>query len=284
MASSWTTSGRIHAAHHRRYGSPRVHAALRAEGRPDSRGRVERLVRRHGIRALAGRRFRPCTTDSHHDLPIATNLLKHDFSAARCDTVWLADITYLPTGEGWLYLAAVLDPATREIVGWSMRCHMLTGLGVAALMMAVQRQRPAAGLICHSNRGSQCAAEAYRRQRADLGAKPSMRRTACRSENASMESFFRTLTVELVQQRRWAARDEARRDLFADIEGSFARQRIHSALGYLTPGQAEQTPRQSPCVPEIRGGSSLGDAHPTQHLRDRRARLGLLQRRRSAPR
>ena len=129
---------RIRAAHHRRYGSPRVHAALRAEGRSVSRGRVERLMRQHGVRALAGRRFRPCTTDSRHDLPIAPNLLKQNFSAARPNTVWLADITYLLTGEGWLYLAAVLDLATRKIVGWSMRDHMRAELSVAALMMAVQ--------------------------------------------------------------------------------------------------------------------------------------------------
>ncbi|SFT28098.1 Integrase core domain-containing protein [Methylobacterium sp. yr668] len=173
-------------------------------------------MRRHGIRALAGRRFRPCTTDSRHDLPIAPNLLKQDFSAARPDTVWLADITYLPTGEGWLYLAAVLDLATRKIVGWSMRDHMRAELSVAALMMAAQRQRPAAGLICHSDRGSQYAAEAYRKQLAAMGARPSMSRTACCYDNAPMESFFHTLKVELVHQRRWATRDEARRDLFAD--------------------------------------------------------------------
>jgi len=125
---------RIHAAHHRRYGAPRVHAALRAEGRSASRGRVERLIRRHSIRALAGRRFRPCATDSRHDLPIAPNLLKQDFSAAKPARVWLADITYQPTGEGWLYLAAVLNLATRKIVGWSMRTHMRTELTVAALM------------------------------------------------------------------------------------------------------------------------------------------------------
>jgi putative transposase len=231
---------RIHAAHHRRYGAPRVHAALRAEGRLASRGRVERLMRRHGIRALAGRRFRPCTTDSRHDLPIAPNLLKQDFSAARPATVWLADITYLPTAEGWLYLAAVLDLATRKIVGWSMRDHMRAELTVAALMMAAQRQRPAAGLICHSDRGSQYAAQAYRKQLAGMGARPSMSRTACCYDNAPMESFFHTLKVELVHQRRWVTRDEARRDLFAYIEGYYNRQRIHSALGYLTPEQAER--------------------------------------------
>ena len=172
-------------------------------------------MRRHGIRAVAGHRFRPCTTDSRHEFPIAPNFLKQDFSATRPNTVWLADITYLPTGEGWLYLAAVLDLATRKIVGRSMRDQMPTELSVAALMMAAQRQRPAAGLICHSDRGSQYAAEAYRRQLAGMGARPSMSRAACCYDNAPMEGFFHTLKVELVQQRRWATRDEARRDLFA---------------------------------------------------------------------
>ena len=144
-------------------------------------------MRRHGIRALAGRRFRPCTTDSRHHLPIAPNLLKQRFSAALPNKVWLADTTYLSTGEGWLYLAAVLDLATRkpdaerqsEIVGWFMREHMRTELTSAALMMAAQRQRPGAGLVCHSDRGSQYAAEAYRKQLADMKATPSMSRKGC---------------------------------------------------------------------------------------------------------
>jgi transposase InsO family protein len=231
---------RIHTGHHRRYGSPRIHAALRAEGRTASRGRVERLMRRHSIRALAGRRFRPCTTDSRHDLPIAPNLLKQQFSAALPNTVWLADITYLPTGEGWLYLAAVLNLATRKIVGWSMRKHMRTELTSAALMMATQRQRPGTGLICHSDRGSQYAAEAYCKQLADMKATPTMSRTGWCYDNAPMESLFHTLKVKLVHQRRWATRDEARRDLFAYIEGYYNRQRIHSTLGYITPEQAER--------------------------------------------
>ena len=146
---------RLEAEHRGRYGSPRVHAALRAEGRTVSRGRVARLMRCHGIRGLAGRRFRPCTTDSRHDLPIAPNLLKQEFTATTPNTVWLADITYIPTKEGWLYLAAVLDLATRRIIGWAMRDHMRTKLPLAALVTATQRQRPAAGLIHHSDRGSQ---------------------------------------------------------------------------------------------------------------------------------
>jgi putative transposase len=232
---------RLHGQHHARYGSPRMHAALRAEGHQVSRGRVERLMRRHGIRALARRRFRPTTTDSRHQLPIAPNLLQQTFTASVPNRVWLADITYIPTGEGWLYLAAVLDLATRKVVGWSMRDHMRTELTLGALMMATQRQRPGPGLIHHSDRGSQYAAEAYSRQLSLISAKPSMSRTGCCYDNAPMESFFHSLKVELVHQRSWATREEARRDLFGYIEGYYNRQRIHSALGYLTPEQAERT-------------------------------------------
>ena len=218
-----------------------------------SRGRIARLMRRHGIRALAGRRFRPCTTGSRHYLPIAPNLLKQEFVAAAPNRVWLADITYIATGKGWLgfgmmprimrrlrYLAAVLDLATRKIVGWSMRGHMRTELLLAALIMAAQRQRPAKGLICHSDRGSQYASEACGKQIATMKATPSMSRTACCYDNAPMESFFHTLKVELAHQQRWSTREDAKRDLFAYIEGYYNRRRIHSALGYRTPEQAER--------------------------------------------
>ncbi len=231
---------RIEVHHHGRYGSPRMHAALRAQGHRCSRGRVERLMRRHRIRALAGRRYRPCTTDSRHYLAVAPNLLAQRFEAPTPNRVWLADITYIPTGEGWLYLAAVLDLATRKIVGWAMRDHMRTELALSALMMAIQRQRPGRGLVHHSDRGSQFAAEAYVNQLAAVGAVPSMSRTGNCYDNAPMESFFHTLKVELVHQQRWATRDEARRDLFGYIEGYYNRARLHSALGYLTPEQAEQ--------------------------------------------
>ena len=230
---------RLQTHHHGRYGSPRMHATLRAQERSVSRGRVERLMRRHGIRALAGRRFRPCTTDSRHYLAVAPNLLQQRFTAPAPGRVWLADIAYIATGEGWLYLAAILDLATRKIVGWAMRDHMRTELTLAALMMAAQRQRPARGLIHHSDRGSQYAAGAYVDQIAAIGAVASMSRTAC-YDNAPMESFFHTLKVELVHQRRWATHDEAKRELFAYIEGYYNRARIHSAIGYLTPEQAER--------------------------------------------
>lgn len=232
---------RIQTRHQGRYGSPRMHAALRAEGRSCSRGRVERLMRRHGIRALAGRRFRPCTTDSRHYLPIAPNLLAQHFVAPAPNRIWLADITYIATGEGWLYLAAVLDLATRKIVGWAMRDHMRTELPLAALMMAAQRQRPVSGLIHHSDRGSQYPAGAYVDHLAAIGATPSMSRTGNCYDNAPMESFFHTLKVELVHPGRWATHAEARQALFGYIEGYYNRHRMHSALGYLTPEQAEQS-------------------------------------------
>lgn len=231
---------RIQTRHLGRYGSPRMHAALRAEGHCCSRGRVERLMRRHGIRALAGRRFRPCTTDSRHYLPIAPNLVAQCFVAPAPNRIWLADITYIATGEGWLYLAAVLDLATRKIVGWAMRDHMRTELPLAALMMAAQRQRPAVGLIHHSDRGSQYAAGAYVDHLGVIGATPSMSRTGNCYDNAPMESFFHTLKVELVHQCRWATQAQARQALFGYIEGYYNRHRMHSALGYLTPEQAEQ--------------------------------------------
>jgi len=231
---------RLAVRHHGRYGSPRMHAALRAQGHRCSRGRVERLMRRHRIRALAGRRYRPCTTDSRHYLAVAPNLLAQRFEAPTPNRVWLADTTYIATGEGWLYLSAVLDLATRKIVGWAMRDHMRTELALSALMMALQRQRPGRGLIHHSDRGSQFAAEAYVKQLVAVGAMPSMSRTGNCYDNAPMESFFHTLKVEFVHQHRWATRDQARRDLFGYIEGYYNRTRIHSALGYLTPEQAEQ--------------------------------------------
>lgn len=231
---------RLKARHHNRYGSPRMHAALRAKGFRCSRGRVERLMRSHGIRAVAGRRFRPTTTDSRHQLPVAPNLLEQNFQAAEPNRIWLGDITYIPTGEGWLYLAAVLDLATRKIVGWAMRDHMRTELALSALLMAVQRQRPEPGLICHSDRGSQYAGGIYRQHLTAIQARASMSRKGCCYDNAPMESFFHTLKVELVHQRQWATREEAKRDLFAYIETYYNRARIHSAIGYMTPEHAER--------------------------------------------
>jgi putative transposase len=147
--------GRVFAAGRRVYGSPRIHAELRREGRRHSRRHVARLMREMGLSARRGRRRPPRTTDSRHDLPVAPNLLDRHFDADRPDTVWLADISYLPTDEGWLYLAAIEDLATREVVGWSMADHLRAELCTDALVMALQRRRPEPGLIHHSDRGVQ---------------------------------------------------------------------------------------------------------------------------------
>ena len=230
---------RVHAQHRERYGAPRIHAELRAEGQAVSRKRVERVMRQHGIRARAPRRYRVCTTDSKHCLPVAPNLLEQNFVANQSNQVWLADITYIPTGEGWLYLAAILDLFTRKVVGWAMREHMRAELTIAALTMAVQRQRPRAGLIHHSDRGSQYAAGEYRNILQSAAITQSMSRKGNCWDNAPMESFFGTLKTELVYHREYPDRDSARRDLFAYIEGYYNRRRIHSAIGYITPQQAE---------------------------------------------
>ncbi|QKS50597.1 IS3 family transposase (plasmid) [Azospirillum oryzae] len=204
---------RVHDHHHGRYGSPRVHAALRAEGVAASRGRVARLMRRHGIRGAAARRFRPVTTDSRHGLPVAPDLLGQAFQVAEPNRVWLADITCLPTAEGWLYLAAVLDLATRKIVGWAMRDHMRAELATSAQVMAIQRQRPPVGLIQHSDRGSQYASRDYRDMLQAAGMRQSMSRRGCCYDNAPMESFLHTLKVELVHRTRFETRDQARREV-----------------------------------------------------------------------
>jgi transposase InsO family protein len=222
-----------------RYGSPRVHAVLRTQGRGTSRGRIERMMRRHGIRAITVPPRRVHTTDSRHDLPIAPNLIARDFTAPAPNRVWLADITYIPTAEGWLYLAAVMDLFSRKIVGWAMRDHMQVELASAALTMAIRRQRPQAGLIHHSDRGVQYASGAYRDALSGAGITASMSRKADCYDNAPMESFFHTLKTELVHHRKYQTRAEAQRDIFAFIEGFYNRTRLHSSIGYIAPIEME---------------------------------------------
>lgn len=230
---------RIHDQHRRGYGAPRIHATLRAEGMAVSRGRVERLMRRHGIRAHRSKAFRVCTTDSNHALPIAPNLLDRNVTPAAPNQVWVSDITYVATDEGWLYVAAILDLFSRKVVGWAMRDHLRTELPLAALTMAIQRQRPGPGLLLHSDRGCQYASAAYRKALKSHGFVQSMSRKGNCWDNAPMESFFGSLKAELVHEQHYPTREAAKRDLFAYIEGYYNRQRLHSALGYITPEQAE---------------------------------------------
>jgi len=231
---------RIHAGSHGTYGSPRIHAVLRGHGRRAGRSRIERLMRHVGIRGLAALPRRARTTDSRHDYPIAPNRLARNFQAARPNQVWLADLTYIPTAEGWLYLAAILDMHTRKIVGWSMRQTLHAEIAIDALNMAIERQRPPPGLIHHSDRGIQYAAGSYRQVLAQSGISPSMSRKGNCWDNAPMESFFHTLKTERVHHRVYATRDQARRDLFQYIEGFYNPHRLHSALGYLSPEEMER--------------------------------------------
>ena len=226
---------RVHRNTNGRYGSPRVHAELRAQGRGASRGRIERLMRRHGIRAIMARPRWVRTTDSRHDFPIAANLLERNFIAAAPNRIWLADITYVETGEGWLYLSTVMDLYSRKIVGWAMRDHLRTELPLAALRMAISAQRPGIGLIHHSDRGVQYASHEYRAALATSAITASMSRKGNCYDNAPMESFFHTLKTERVHHRKYATRAEAQRDIFAYIEGFYNRTRRHSALGYISP-------------------------------------------------
>jgi len=232
-------SGEIRAAHEasrRRYGSPRIHAELRAHGRRVGRKRVARLMRENHLSACRKRR-RQRTTDSAHDFPVAANLLGRKFVAAAPNRVWLADLTYIWTAEGWLYLAVVLDLFSRRVVGWAMANHLGHELALAALDMALQRQRPAPGLIHHSDRGVQYAAHGYRRRLSALGLVCSMSRKGDCWDNAPMESFYATLKGELVELRDYLTRDEARADVFQYVEGFYNRRRRHSAIGYMTPEQ-----------------------------------------------
>jgi transposase InsO family protein len=230
----------IHSDNRGRYGSPRIHAELVAQGRGASRGRIERLMHRHGVRAIMGRPQRVRTTDSRHDLPIAPNLLDREFTASAPNRVWLADITYVETGEGWLYLAAIMDLYSRKIVGFAMRDHLRGELPLAALAVAIERQRPQAGVIHHSDRGVQYACGDYRSALKSAGMTPSMSRKADCYDNAPMESFFHTLKTELVHHEKYATRAEAQRSIFAFIEGFYNRTRRHSAIGYLSPIEWER--------------------------------------------
>ena len=219
------------------YGSPRVHAELRADGTRIGRKRVARLMREAALVAVIRRRL-PRTTDSRHDQPVAPNLLDQDFAAADLDAVWLADISYIPTGEGWLYLAAIKDMATREIIGWSMAEHQRAELACDALPMAIRRRQPPAGLLHHSDRGVQYAGKDYQALLSRHGLRCSMSRRGNGYDNAPMESFFGSLKNELVHRTGFPTREAARRAVFDYIEVFYNRRRRHSGLGFLTPAQA----------------------------------------------
>jgi len=222
------------------YGSPRVHRELRAQGVVCGRNRVVRLMKANGLRAKQSRRFRPVTTQSAHWLPVAPNVLGRSPDLRQSDQAWAADITYIPTREGWLYLAVVIDLFNRGVIGWAMRKDLSRQVVTQALAMALGRRRPAAGLIHHSDRGSQYASGEYRGLLAAHGIICSMSRKGDCYDNAVVESFFHTLKTEQVHHRDYATRREAEADIFEYIEVFYNRRRRHSALGYLSPAEFER--------------------------------------------
>jgi putative transposase len=230
----------VHAEVKARYGSPRIHAELAARGRDCCVNTVAKLMRDNGIRAKTARKFRQ-TTDSNHDLPVAENLLDRRFDPEEPNERWVADITYIPTREGWLYLAAVEDLYSRRVVGWSLADHRESRLVVDALELAVQRRLPNEGLLAHSDRGSQYASEHYQRLLAKHGIACSMSRRADCWDNAPMESFFASLKKELVHGADFTTRQEARVAIVEYIEVFYNTTRRHSSLGYVSPAEYEQT-------------------------------------------
>jgi putative transposase len=218
------------------YGSPRMVRELRGRGFPASKARVERLMRDNGIRARHKRRYK-ATTDSKHSLPVAANLLDRNFTPAAPNQTWSADITYVRTDEGWLYLAVVLDLFNREIVGWSIKPRMTADIVTDALTMAWFRRKPAAGLIHHSDRGSQYASHEFQAKLAAYGMVCSMSRKGNCWDNAPTESFFNSLKNERVHEMRYNTRSEAIADLFDYIEVFYNRSRRHSTLCYRSPVQ-----------------------------------------------
>jgi putative transposase len=232
------------AAHQRTrqtYGARRLQHELAADGFVVSLGTVKRVRRELGLRCVQQqKRFRVQTTDSGHRLPVAENLLKRDFKVERPDEVWTADITYVPTAEGWLYVAAIKDLFAGEIVGRSLGERMTTDLVVRAFAQAVASRRPAAGLVHHSDRGSQYCSGEYRALLESYGIQASMSRKGNCYDNAPAESFFGTLKTELVHHRRYQTRAEAAREVAEYIDLFYNRERRQARLGYLSPAAYTQ--------------------------------------------
>jgi putative transposase len=220
------------------YGSRRVHRQLKARCEKCSRNRVARLMRVNYIRSKMARKFR-ATTNSKHSFPVAQNLLDRQFVVEAPNRAWVSDITYIPTEEGWLYLASVMDLYSRMIVGWSMGERVSRELAMDALKMAVRQRKPMAGLIHHSDRGSQYASNDYQALLSEHGMVCSMSRKGDCWDNAAMESFFGSLKTECTHHRRYHSRNEARRDIFHYTEVFYNCERLHSSLGYRSPAQFE---------------------------------------------
>jgi len=232
---------RIRAAHARSrgtYGAPRVHAELRASGLVAARKRVARLMRVAGLVGCRPRPFRRTTIAD--PTAQAEDLVRRDFRVAAPDRLWVADITYVRTDEGWLYLAAILDAWSRRVVGWALAEHLRAELALGALAMAIAARRPAPGLVHHSDRGTQYLAGSYADRLAESRLRQSVGRPGTCWDNAVAESFFATLKAELLHRHRWPTRQQARTAIFEYVEAFYNRQRRHSTLGYLSPTEFEE--------------------------------------------
>ena len=225
----------IHTHSRQTYGSPRIVAALRQAGRAHGRKRVTRLMRQANLCGRQKARYRLQTTDSNHDQPIALNLMAETVPATAPNQIWVGDITYIETQEGWLYLAAVLDRYSRKIVGWAMSERIDTTLVLNALAMARRHRQPTAQILFHSDRGVQYASADYRHALTQAGCLPSMSSRGNCYDNATMESFWSTLKLELVYRTSFRTRAQARTQIFDYIESFYNRRRLHSSLAYLTP-------------------------------------------------
>mgnify|MGYP006295879699 CR=1 FL=1 len=232
----------IHATTRGSYGTRRMAQELRAEGHAVGRYRARSLMRKAGVEVRRKRRFR-ATTDSRHSYPVASNRLERQFMVQRPDAAWVSDITYLWTAEGWLYLAVVIDLYSRRVVGWSLASHMRAELAMDALTMALWRRRPVPGLLHHSDRGSQYACHRYQDLLRDHGLVCSMSRKGDCWDNAVAERFFGSLKRECTDQRLYATREEARRDVVDYIEMFYNSRRRHSYLGYESPAAFEALPK-----------------------------------------
>lgn len=224
----------IHKSSRGTYGSPRVHRALRGDKERVGRKRVARIMRENDLSGRRRRRFRK-TTDSKHRLPVAENVLARNFTVGARDQVWVGDITYVNTWEGWLYLAVLIDLYSRRVVGWAIADHMRTELVLDALKMAVGERRPDPGLVHHTDRGSQYASADYRSELAAYGMVCSMSRKGECWDNAVAESFFARLKDDLLYRRKWGTKDEAIAAVREYIMCFYNARRLHSSLGYLSP-------------------------------------------------
>ena len=235
----YTAIQRVYTESHRTYGSPRIYQALQKQGVACSENRVARLMQAHDLQAEPRARYQSTTQRNAAD-PVAPNVLDRKFTAERPDEKWLTDITYLPTEEGWLYLAAVLDLYSRRIIGWAMAERMTGDLTLKALRMALQERQPELALIHHSDQGSQYTAGDYQQLLADWDIQVSMNGVGSWYDNAPMESFFGTLKQEWVYPRTFHSRQEARTEIFYYIEAFYNQRRLHSALDYCSPVEYEQ--------------------------------------------